>query len=162
MITWPFDPEEVALEWRAQIVALRSAGVELNHLDTHHHVHCQHSSLLKVYLELARESNVPARTIPSLHKSLRWAGVQSADHCETGFYSDDPSVGSLSSAIIHGKTLTRTGGLIEVVCHPGYVTADLATADTYVSQRGKELEILTDPDLLKRLAKLSIEVVEQE
>lgn len=157
-----FKPEEVALEWRAQIAALRSAGVQLNHLDTHQHIHCQHSSLLAVYIELAKEYNLPVRTIPGWTKSLRAAGVSSADHCETSFYCDHPTVASLSRAIIRAKTRIPEGGSIEIMCHPGYVTGDLAAADAYVRQRRQELDVLTAPDLPARLAKLGIEVVEQE
>jgi len=162
LVTWPFEKAEVALEWRAQIAALRGLGVEISHLDTHQHVHCQHNELFETYIGLAREYNLPARTIPGWNKSLRAAGVRSADHCETSFYCDDPTLSMLSRAIIHGKALTPIGGLIEMMCHPGYVTEELAAVDSYVRQREQELEVLTNRKLVPRLAKLAVQVVEQE
>lgn len=160
-LPWPFDPEEVALEWRAQIQALRGAGIDVRHVDTHHHVHRQ-PEVFQVFRDLAREYDLPARTCVGGTIALREAGVQCADHCESGLYGDDPSIESLIQAVIRAKFNTPADGLIELVCHPGYVTDDLAALSVYVSQRQKELEILTDPDLRPRLAKLSLELVDEE
>jgi len=155
----PFNPEEVALEWRAQIEALRGVGIQLSHIDSHHHVH-RRPELFVVYRDLARDFNFSARTCAGRTTDLRATGIRCADHCETGFYSNDPSINSLLQAVLRAKLKTPPGGLIEVVCHPGYVTEDLATRSVYVSPRQKELDILTDADLTARLAKLSIELVD--
>jgi predicted glycoside hydrolase/deacetylase ChbG (UPF0249 family) len=52
--------------------------------------------------------------------------------------------------------------MIEMVCHPGHVCAELRTGTVYVWQRQRELEIHTGSDLPRRLAELEIELVEAE
>jgi predicted glycoside hydrolase/deacetylase ChbG (UPF0249 family) len=50
--------EAVAREFRAQIERCRAAGVEIAHLDSHHHVHTE-PALVGIVLHLARELAVP-------------------------------------------------------------------------------------------------------
>jgi len=49
---------EVALEWEAQLVAVREAGFRVTHLDSHQHLHLL-PRLLPVALALARRFEVP-------------------------------------------------------------------------------------------------------
>jgi hypothetical protein len=160
-LPWPFNPQEVAMEWRAQIQALRDAGLEITHLDSHHHVHRQ-PELFLVYRELAREYGLSARTCSGGTARLREAGVRCADHCETGLYCDAPSLEVLLCVILRAKLQMPNGGLIELVSHPGHVTEELHARSVYVRQRPRELEILTTPDLSCRLAELAIELVDKE
>jgi len=156
-----FNPREVAVEWRAQIEALRGAGIAVTHIDTHHHLH-RHEEISGIYLDLAREYNLAARTGPGKSRALRKAGIQCADYCETRFFSEDPSIESLLHLVLLAKSKVPAGGLIEVVCHPGRASPELEARSTYVAQREKELEILTRPDLRGRLSRVSIELVDGE
>ncbi|WP_240376936.1 carbohydrate deacetylase [Bacillus piscicola] len=56
------DPEEVYREWQAQMESALREGLTPTHLDSHHHVHsCP--GLTEVFTELAREYNLPTRTL---------------------------------------------------------------------------------------------------
>ncbi len=48
------DPEDVYLEWKAQIEAFLATGLSLHHLDSHHHIHGW-SAIDSVIVELANE-----------------------------------------------------------------------------------------------------------
>jgi len=157
-----FNPREVALEWRAQIDALRGAGLHLTHIDSHHHLHW-HSELFDIYVEIAREYRLSARTFQGVaSERLRLAGIRSADYCAAGFYSDEPSMESLLSVIVEAKGQTPEGGLIELVSHPGHACEELKLRSVYVRQRERELKVLTDAGLIPNLAELAVELVEIE
>jgi hopanoid biosynthesis associated protein HpnK len=55
---------ELACEIRAQLERFRETGLELSHVDGHHHMHL-HPVVLDVLVGLAREFRVPAIRLPS-------------------------------------------------------------------------------------------------
>lgn len=76
---------QAAAECRAQLEAFRATGLELDHVDGHHHFH-QHPTLQRILLELAPEFGIAAMRVPQepfraswrasrdrwLHRLLAW------------------------------------------------------------------------------------------
>jgi predicted glycoside hydrolase/deacetylase ChbG (UPF0249 family) len=143
---------QVAREWRGQVAKLRSLGIEPTHLDSHHHVH-QHETVLAVYAELALELGLPvrsgsARTV----RYLRRAGVRSPVVCDTSMASGEVSVARLLRSL-RALRRRRNSELIEVMCHPGYVCAELLHVSTAGHQRFAELTMLCSDELRTALDK---------
>lgn len=62
-LTGQMNAEEVAREWSRQIERVLDAGVEVSHLDSHHHLHIL-PGLFEVTLHLAREFGIPWVRVP--------------------------------------------------------------------------------------------------
>lgn len=153
------NPEEVRVEWRAQVERLVSWGVRPAHLDSHHHVH-KFPAAFEVYCELARDYGIPARSLtPQMTERLRARGVRCADFCETGWYDGALTVAEFVGVV--GKAFERQGGqgTIELMCHPGYADAELRARSNYVEQRERELQTLCSAELAAELRALQVEVV---
>ena len=63
---------ELAREIRAQLERFRETGLELSHVDGHHHMHL-HPVVLKTLVALAREFRIPAIRLPSEELDLALA-----------------------------------------------------------------------------------------
>jgi predicted glycoside hydrolase/deacetylase ChbG (UPF0249 family) len=153
------NPDEVRREWRAQVERLAGWGVRPAHFDSHHHVH-RFPVAFEVYCELARDYDVPARSLsPQMTARLRERGVRCADFCETGWYDGALTVAELVGLV--EQALARGGGrgTVELMCHPGYADAELAARSKYVEQRERELRTLCSVELAAELRALQIEVV---
>ena len=79
----------VAREWRAQVERARELGVEVAHLDSHHHVHTEWP-LGAIAIRLARECGIPR--------------VRLARNCGAGL-----GVGNLSYKRVYNARLRRAG-----------------------------------------------------
>jgi predicted glycoside hydrolase/deacetylase ChbG (UPF0249 family) len=144
-------PEEDANCVRAEIqrqiaIFRRLAGSEPTHLDSHQHVHGR-AALAPVFLDIARELNVPLR---NYDPRICYYG---------GFYGQDDSGNGLPG-LITVEALLRTleklpGSITELGCHPGYA-ADLDSM--YCSERSVEIETLCDPRVRRALAANSIQL----
>lgn len=153
------NPDEVRTEWRAQAGRLASWGVRPSHLDSHHHVH-KFPAAFEAYCELARDYDIPARSLsPQMTERLRARGVRCADYCETDWYDGALTVAEFVQIV--GRAFERRGGrgTIELMCHPGYADAELAARSKYVEPRERELRTLCSAELAAELRALGIEVV---
>jgi len=154
------DPHEVKKEWRAQVARLRSAGVEPNHLDSHHHIH-RSPDYFPVYAELAAELGIPARNAKRATAGFLDArGVRHPTACITNWYGDNTDLQGLIACL--EAAYLKYGGdqLLELMCHPGYVDDELAAISTCNSQRGREFGVLTASDTAIVLAEMGIQLVD--
>ena len=125
--------EEVMLELRAQLELVRSLGVEVDHLDTHQHLHLLPG--MRRWVEaLAVEQGLPLRW-PAERPSLRWlfrpaAAAKAALLTSMARARGDGSArrirshGAFDSGALDEKALIRLlkrlgDGDHEIVCHPG-------------------------------------------
>jgi predicted glycoside hydrolase/deacetylase ChbG (UPF0249 family) len=153
------DLSEVKREWAAQFERLEQWGFTPTHLDSHHHVGTK-PDIVAAYVETARLHGVPARTISSSSTSLlRNSGVPCADLCVTEWYDADLTPRGLLRLIESTFSSLHGRGTIEIMCHPGYADAELATSSTYVKQRERELITLTSTELMKGLQRMDIEII---
>ena len=154
-VTGRVRTHQVRQEWRAQIEAVRRAGVAVSHLDSHQHVHLLPRLFRKTALRIARHEGVPLRVMdgPVRRRVLapdfrglmlavatrvcaRPAGLDGA--CAHGFGTSlmrRPTVGNVRTLLARA----RPGRTYEMVVHPGVPDGALAdSGDGYV--RGRELE----------------------
>ena len=62
---------QAAAECRAQLEAFRATGLELDHVDGHHHFH-QHPTVQRILLELAPEFGIAAMRVPQEPFRASW------------------------------------------------------------------------------------------
>ncbi|WP_428434267.1 chitin disaccharide deacetylase [Photobacterium profundum] len=145
-----FVEQEIADEVTAQIECFLASGLSLSHIDSHHHAHT-HSQILPVVQELARYYKVPLRECGK--------GGLISNNCQyifsDEFYGDGISVNQLLGII--NKHENRCD-VLEIMCHPGFIDQPLLDVSAYNVIRAKELDILTDENLLEALDKQGIEV----
>ena len=164
------DPVEAGREFRAQIESLRSAGIEPDHLDSHHFVSYLTPGLLQQMLLLAEEYRLPVRPpagcdgamadlFPGLPDSaaaflqngapalVRQSGIPTADRLYLTLYDKTATVKHLQWIL---SDLPEGTG--EVMCHPGMADEALRSISDYAEERGYELSMLTEcglPQLLE-------------
>lgn len=171
------DPDEVRLEWKAQLDLLQSLGVRPTHIDSHHHVHML-ENILPIYTEFARENGLPARSGPRfVFDALKAAGVDCPHVCvkgwSVGLTSSEQMVNAIRTAI-----RSNPDKVIEFVCHPGLADKESAgtstqvsvwkrflhwkkpvepaAAPTWVSARELELQALCAPELVRALQSMGM------
>lgn len=143
--------EDITQEWHAQIRALESAGIEITHLDTHHHVH-RYPHVFSAYLKIARYYRLMARSLnPKMTAILRGSGVPCFERTLVGWFGENLTVEGLMRIIQDGTRDLPPGSTIEVMCHPGRADPSLSSISKYVYDREQELAVLTDLALQSRM-----------
>ncbi|AHA29614.1 chitin disaccharide deacetylase [Exiguobacterium sp. MH3] len=126
----PPDPEDVYLEWKAQIEAFLATGLPLHHLDSHHHIHGW-SAINSVIIELAKEYQTTFRATGNAKHQDLWLTNRFDDR----FYGEGVSYATLDSI--------TPGSSVEVMVHPANMDALLPSVTSYVNQRLVEKDFLT-------------------
>jgi predicted glycoside hydrolase/deacetylase ChbG (UPF0249 family) len=134
---------EVRLELDAQIARFEKiAGRLPSHLDSHHHA-ALHSSVQRVFSQVAREHGLPVRASNERAKEeLRLAGARTPDLFLDDFYGDGATLERLRVIIEN-----LPDGTSELMCHPGYADEALLAGSTYAQERENEVRVLRDPSL---------------
>ena len=186
------EAKEVEVEWSAQIEKVRAAGIRPTHLDGHKHVQML-PGLFGIALRLAKKHGIAAVRVSHEASHLRAAltggdesssvilkqGVQARglkllardarDMAErAGIASADYFCGIAQTGVLGKKGVLQLlaslpEGTTELMCHPGYVDADLQKSATRLQEsRQIELEILTDQEIRKKIAALGIRLINYE
>jgi predicted glycoside hydrolase/deacetylase ChbG (UPF0249 family) len=182
---------EIEEEWNAQIQKVRDSGIEPTHLDGHRHVQMlpglfemalrlakkhgiaairishEESSLRAALSAGTRQKGsvvmrqgVQARGLkllaPDAREQAERVGIAAADYfcgiAQTGELTRD-GVLRLLEILPEGTT--------ELMCHPGYLDADLAKSATRLqASRQQELEILTDTAIRNLVASQGIRLID--
>lgn len=142
------DSERCRSEMRAQLERFRSALGRLpTHLDSHQNVH-RDSRLGPLFLEMAREHDIPLREhSPARYFSSfygQWDGETHPEHI---------SVENLIAMLER----EAGEGVTELSCHPGYVGPDFDSP--YNREREMELHTLRDPRVLRFIRERRITLI---
>lgn len=172
------DPDEVGAECDAQIAAVRLAGVNVTHVDSHMHTHALPPLWPPIAAAAVRAGvhamRWPAESMHStpLHASrlatnvlvaLSWKAVR---RMASPLRYPDHFIGmSLQGGRDVERKIVRAldrlePGTTELMVHPGHTDADLASMDDYTWQRERELAALTSPVVQDRLQRGDIELVD--
>lgn len=151
------DPVEIEAEFRAQIDRFLSLGLELSHLDSHHHCY-GHPLAAPIAKKLAEELNVPYRTVDS---------KEITDLGEFTYRFSDEFYGEVSEEMlleIVDKDIAERGqnSILELMCHPAFIDPELHKASSYCLQRVKETEILNSSRLRAALEERGVELATYE
>ncbi len=154
------NPEEVLVEWRAQLAAIRSLGIAPSHLDTHHSVHAL-PELSGVYLTLALETGLPARGESiALNRWMREQGAWCADAYACIWKGGPVKLDAFYRTLRVMAAVTPPDGSVEIGCHPAIVDEELARRSRYVERRRDELAALTSPGVAEAIAGLGYRLVD--
>ncbi len=133
-----------------QLDRILKAGIRPSHLDTHKHTHLL-PPVLDAVARIAREHRIPwvrrPLPMPVLHRwldgRLNASGCRTTDHF-AGFQMTGRFDAPQLAALIRGLP----EGLTEFMCHPGFCTAELASARTRLKEsRRRELDALTSVEV---------------
>ncbi|MGC2467965.1 MAG: ChbG/HpnK family deacetylase [Candidatus Acidiferrum sp.] len=183
--------DEVEREWEAQIQKVRTLGIEPTHLDGHRHVQMlpglfeialrlakrhgiaairishEESSLRAALSAGAKQKGtvvmrqgVQARGLKLLgrdaHEKAERAGIATAD-----YFCGIAQTGELTREGVLRLLEILPEGTTELMCHPGYVDAELAKSATRLqASRQTELKILTDTDIRNLVASQGIRLID--
>ncbi len=135
-------------ELRGQFIRFRELIGQLpTHLDSHHNIH-RDPELFPLFMELARDYNLPLRDHSSVRNCSSFYGQREG---ETRL--DQISPGALER-IIHSAI---GPGITELNCHPGYIDPDFLSA--YSGERETELLSLCHPRVRAALQEQTIELI---
>jgi hopanoid biosynthesis associated protein HpnK len=181
---------ELERELRAQIEKVICAGIAITHLDGHKHVHILPSifdlvvRLAREYrihgircagersaglVALLRRNTAACSAILKQYlggRALRllWLGLKGKVErarlsCPTYLFGVTQT-GFLDAASLEAILACLPAGVSEILCHPGYVDAELSRIPTrLLAQREKELEALTRPEIKRRVTEWGIELI---
>lgn len=137
-------------EWLAQTQALIDAGIRLDHADSHHHVHL-HPQLFPLALGIAKHFGLALRTSTEQQRDLAAShGVPTPDALVLDFYGNSGN-NCISRASLLAALGEVSGGVVEVMCHPGRVDDLLRQRSGYVDEREQELATLMGTGLVAEL-----------
>ncbi|RJX65099.1 chitin disaccharide deacetylase [Vibrio sinensis] len=137
------DAREVYEEVVMQIEHFLQLGIPLSHIDSHHHIH-MHPLIAPIVYKVAQRYRVPLR------------GVGVPDHLYNGIhyrFSDkfyDHAIGVEQAKQLIQEHI-KDVDILEVMCHPAYIDADLIKISSYQQQREIELSTLTSPEFIRFL-----------
>ena len=169
-------------EFRAQIEKILATGIVPTHLDTHKHTHLL-PKVLDAVARLSQEFSIrwvrrpfdfPMNTsspgIPALkrmtsrslqvvrrrfHRVLEQHGCRTTDH-----FAGFQITGRFRAQELQSLFRELPEGSTEFMCHPGFCTAELASAPTRLKEsRERELSALIDPGVRLALGELGIAIV---
>lgn len=182
---------EIEQEWDAQIHKARELGIAPTHLDGHRHVHMlpglfeialrlakkhgiaairishEESSLRAALSAGAKQKGsvvirqgVQARGLkllaPDAHEKAERAGIAAAD-----YFCGIAQTGEMTRGGLLRLLEILPEGTTELMCHPGYVDADLRKSATRLqASRQAELEILTDAEIRNLVASQGIRLID--
>ncbi len=126
-------------ELRAQIEKFLKAGLKPTHLDYHHYFH-EVPNIFKAYLELAKEYNLPVRTMtPETRAMAKEMGLVTTDEFSFDFHNDyGVNVETLKDIVSKYKNTDKT---VEILTHIGYIDEYTQNQTNYLI-REKEIEVL--------------------
>lgn len=149
------SPADVLAEIRSQLQRFGDLTGRLpTHVDSHHHVH-RLPPVLEAVVELAREHGLPVRNAsPAVGRRLREEGILTTGAFKERFFGTEARLETLL------EVLQAVGeGSTELMCHPARIDDALRADSTYVEERARELEALTDPAVRRALESLDLELV---
>jgi len=171
------DPDEVGAECDAQIAAVRRAGVEPTHVDSHRHTHAIPAlwhpiaaaavragiHAMRWPVESFRNTPLEPMRVPvNVLIALSWASIR---RTASPLRYPDHFIGiSLQGGRDVERNLLRAldnlaPGTTELMVHPGHSDAELASMDGYTWQRDAELAALTSPAVRERLSRGDIDLI---
>ncbi len=183
-------PREIENELRSQIEKIASVGIRITHLDSHKHIHLLPPifdlviklaseygiDCVRLPIEPASGALGPLQSgrsgWPRMAKQYLLARALSAlAACQVkkvahaglyrpGYFFGLSQTGFLNTAILQQMLRAVPDGTGEIMCHPGYVDAELLNTRTRLrEQRQTELEALTSRSVRQLANELGIELI---
>lgn len=143
------DLEEVYNEFCAQIEKIKKSGINITHLDSHHHVHGL-KKLQTVIEKIVDEYNIPIRGAFEYESDL-----QNTISLLDSFYGKNVNKDYFKKNINEIKKYE----VCDLMCHPSFVDEFLLNSTSYATQRQKEHDILISKEVKEFLKENKIQIV---
>ncbi|MGL4819431.1 MAG: carbohydrate deacetylase [Bacilli bacterium] len=151
------DPLHIKREIEAQYLRVRDAGVDITHIDCHHHSLLIRPETMHIVCELAKEIGVPVRSVSdAVRDQVRAWGVSTIDRCCLNFYNEEATMDTLRGAIQQAKA--DGIGSLEFMLHPAHVDEVLQRLSSYADKRADELVLLTSDEVKQMLRDENVEL----
>ena len=129
-------------ELRAQIEKFLKSGLKPTHLDYHHYFH-EIPNILKAYLELAKEYNLPVRSMSKeARKITRDMGLTTTDLFSFDFHNSGVSLETLQE--LHDRFANQDVSM-EIMTTVGYIDEYTASQTGYLA-REMEMSVLKEAE----------------
>ncbi|MEO8268443.1 MAG: ChbG/HpnK family deacetylase [Aureliella sp.] len=166
--------DEAVLELRAQVDRALQLGIPLSHLDTHMGAVVSRPDLLKAYVELGLEYDLPVMFIDAkdsetiseypalvelgsqLQTRLKDHGLPVLDQL-LQFYGGDDEQQRRETYVNALRSLKP--GVTQLIIHCGVDDAELQSITTSASRRDGDRRYFTDPDIRDLVQELGIEII---
>lgn len=146
--------EDIRKEFRNQMERFLSFGIVPTHIDTHHHVHSKEAVFSIVY-ELAKEFDIPVRYIEAIGRD-KYKDIRTTTKLIDNFYDLPMIEPHILQEICEDNIDIES---LEIMCHPGYLDHKIISNSSYAYPRVKELETLTDKDVIKFIKNENIQLI---
>lgn len=157
-------PEEALIEGRAQIQRALAAGVDVTHLDSHMGALQLHPDFFQVYVQLAREFDVPLRMAsqetlarfgwPELRRQVAAQGIVFPDYF---VYEELKEEKNNVRAFWLDVIRKLKPGVTELYIHAALPTEELKAITGTWAIRAQEFEVFThDPEMKRLIAEQNI------
>ena len=149
-------PNEVRMEYEAQMLRFLDSGRRPTHIDSHHFIHGATPEILQVTVDLARKYNLPLRRTLSRQPDFTAANLDIKTTCEifVDFYDAGETMESLIKIL--DKIADSTKNVFELMCHPAYADFSQENQNGYGEGRVRELAILTSDEAKAAIAERNI------
>ncbi|MEZ9700708.1 carbohydrate deacetylase [Vibrio sp. 10N.261.46.E12] len=150
--------KEVELELNAQYQAALSAGLKINHIDSHHFGGV-YKALKAAFTRTVNDIGLPVRRIDNILSGQDLLSVPTPDAFDMRFFDGGISLTDLQNVLLSHQS-TTPNGIIELMCHPSLAASDeLKSLSGYHEKRVEEHALLTSPTLKQWLADNHIECI---
>lgn len=166
--------EEVEIELRAQIERAKQFGIPFTHLDTHMGSVFARPDLVKIYVQLGLEYDVPVLFLGKFSEELakEWptlveAGKQLLPQLRerrlpvldqlAQFYGAQPGMTRREAYL---QTLRQLPpGVSQLIVHCGYEDAELKAITGSAPERDEDRRVFSDPEVMQLVKDLGIQVI---
>ena len=142
------DPEELYIEWKAQIEKFIEIAQKLpTHIDSHHHSH-MFPNHQEVSIRLAKEYDIPMRQDHQIIDHYEFV------RCDGAFYGDSLTNDDLINIIKNNDDET-----LEIMCHPAYIDQRMMEISSYNLPRATEMAILRSEEVKQFVKDNKVELI---
>lgn len=153
------NKNELYNEWKAQIDRLCLAGINLSHIDSHHHIH-SFEETIDVVKRLSEEYNLPVRNYDNIkiNNEINFLDLCNYDpirDMSTKYMtSREQCFKVIESNILKNIEFEKS----EAMCHPAFLDSPLLEGSSFNIARIREVDILCDPQMKKLIEKYNIKL----
>ncbi|MFA6610655.1 MAG: ChbG/HpnK family deacetylase [Candidatus Omnitrophota bacterium] len=171
------DREQIYIEFRSQLDAIKKTGLPITHLSAHEHIHMM-PDILKIFVRLAKEYDIPVIRYPHKDRQAGNSGIgvfyrslilsyfakgmkETLDNASVGYA--DHFMGFFDSGKIGEDSLLKMLGALEdgsteLVCHPGFLGPEILDRYHFHMNCENELFALTSPRVKKLIVEKGIQL----
>ena len=154
------DSDELYQEWKAQIEMLLNSGIDLTHIDSHHHVHTFDENK-DIVDKLAKQFQLPVRNCSTNTSDRGFSFVDMFNfppirNMELN-YEENREI--FFEIIENSMSQIARFETTEVMCHPAYIGSRILENSSFNIPRAREVDLLCDREMKDLIEKYEIELI---